>query len=395
MTLPLDGVLVLDLSRLLPGPFCATILADFGADVVKVEDPGMGDLVRLLPPFMPGGGGESARFLVLNRNRRGLTVNLKHDRGKEVLRRLARRADVLLEGFRPGVLDRLGVGYPALRRENPRLVWCASTGYGQDGPRRDRAGHDLNYMGYAGALALGGARGGPPVPRGVQVADLSGALYAAIGILLALRARDRTGDGQLVDVAMQDAALSLTAIHAAPTFAGAPPSRRGEFELSGGRPSYGVYETADGRHLALGAVEPKFWQAFCDAVARPDLVPANLAEGDEAARARSEVAAIVRARPLAEWLAVFERVEACVSPVLEIEEALEDEQAIARGMRRALPHPTLGLIQQIGPAIRLSATPGELRRPPPGLGEHTDEVLREVGGYTDGEIADLRAAGAI
>jgi crotonobetainyl-CoA:carnitine CoA-transferase CaiB-like acyl-CoA transferase len=388
--LPLSGLRVLDLTRLLPGPFCSQILGDFGADVVKVEEPGLGDFVRILPPFS---GSESACFLAINRNKRSIAINLKNEQGREVARRLARRADVLLEGFRPGVMERLGLGWESLRRENPRLIYCAITGYGQTGPYRERAGHDLNYIGYAGILAMTGAPGGPPLPPGIQVADMAGALYGAIGVLLALKARARTGEGQLVDVSLLDGALSLLSLHAGAAFAGEPP-RRGEAPLSGGRPNYGVYETKDGRHLAVGAVEPKFWEAFCRAIGREDLAAQQLATGEEAARVRAEVQAAIGARTLAEWLSVFENVEACVSPVLEIEEALEDEQVLFRGMRRAMPHPLLGLVHTLGPVPRLEATPAELRRPPPRLGEHTDEVLGEAG-YSAEEIAALRAAGAV
>jgi crotonobetainyl-CoA:carnitine CoA-transferase CaiB-like acyl-CoA transferase len=392
--LPLSGIRVLDLSRLLPGPFCAQLLGDYGADVIKVEDTGPGDFSRLLPPFIgaEGSSAQGAAFLAINRNKRSIALDLKTEGGKEALRRLARGADVLLEGFRPGVLDRLGLGYEALRRENPRLVYCALTGYGQDGPLRDRAGHDLNYLGYAGVLAMTGMRGGPPVPPGIQVADLTGALYAAIGILLALEARARTGVGQLVDVSMLDGALSLLSIHAGAVFAGAR-LRRGEFMLSGGRPNYAVYETRDGRYLAVGAVEPKFWEAFARALGREDWIARQYVEGEEAAALRAEVAAAIRERTLAEWTALFDGVEACVSPVLEPEEALDGEQVAARGMRRAMPHGALGLIHQIGPAVRLSETPGELRLAPPRQGEHTDEVLAEAG-FSAEEIAALRAAGA-
>jgi crotonobetainyl-CoA:carnitine CoA-transferase CaiB-like acyl-CoA transferase len=230
MSLPLEGVRVLDLSRLLPGGFCSMLLADFGAEVLKVEDTGMGDYVRWAPPYYEGAddSAKSAYYLALNRGKRSIRVNLKEDRGRDVLLRLARDYDVLLESFRPGVLDRLGVGYERLREENPGLVYCAITGYGQDGPLRDRSGHDMNYLGLIGLLGLTGERGGPPVQSAGQIADIGGgALTAAFGILAALRERDRSGEGQLVDVSMSDGALSWLAMVAARYFAEGSSGRRG------------------------------------------------------------------------------------------------------------------------------------------------------------------------
>src|SRR3989440_10349391 len=231
MTLPLEGISVLDLSRLLPGGFCSLLLSDFGADVVKVEDTGMGDYVRWSPPYYEGAeqGANSALFLALNRGKRSIRVNLKSDEGRDVLLRLARDADVLLESFRPGVLDRLGVGWERLRAENPRLVYCAITGYGQDGPFRDRSGHDMNYLGLIGLLGLTGDRDGPPVQAAGQIADIGGgAMMAAFGIMAALHERDRSGEGQVVDVSMSDGALSWLGMVAARHFAaGTTPQRRG------------------------------------------------------------------------------------------------------------------------------------------------------------------------
>jgi len=232
----LEGLRVLDLSRLLPGGFCSLLLSDFGADVVKVEDAGMGDYVRWSPPYYEGAeqGANSALFLALNRGKRSIRIDLKTDEGRDVLLRLARDADVLLESFRPGVLDRLGVGYDRLREVNPRLVYCAITGYGQDGPYRDRSGHDMNYLGLIGLLGLTGDRGGPPVQSAGQIADIGGgALMAAFGILAALRERDRSGEGQLVDVSMADGSLSWLAMVAARYLADGVVPQRGDPELAG------------------------------------------------------------------------------------------------------------------------------------------------------------------
>ncbi len=274
-SLPLDGLKVLDLTRLLPGGFCSLLLADFGADVVKVEDTGMGDYVRWAPPYYEGAEqtARGALFLALNRGKRSIRIDLKSDSGREVLLRLARDADVLLESFRPGVLERLGVGYPRLREINPRLVYCAITGYGQDGPNRDRSGHDMNYLGLGGLLGLTGDSDGPPIQSAGQIADLGGgALMGALGIMVALRERERSGEGQLVDCSMFDGALSWLALVAAEYLASGVKPLRGSLQLAGGLTCYRPYACADG-HVTLGALEPKFWQAWCAGVGREDLIP--------------------------------------------------------------------------------------------------------------------------
>src|SRR2546421_1997256 len=274
MTRPLEGIRILDLSRLLPGGFCTLLLADLGADVLKVEDTGMGDYVRWAPPYHEGAedSAKSAVFLALNRNKRSIRVNLKEESGKEVLRRLAREHDVLLESFRPGVLDRLGVGYEQLRSENAGLVYCAISGYGQDGPYRDRSGHDMNYLGLVGLLGLTGERDGPPVQAAGQIADVGGgALMAAFGILAALHERERSGEGQFVDVSMADGALSWLSMVAARYFAEGRVPHRGDLELAGSLVCYRPYACKDGWGT-LGALEPKFWQAWCRGGGREDLV---------------------------------------------------------------------------------------------------------------------------
>ena len=286
----LDGIRVLDLSRLLPGGFCSGLLADFGADVLKVEDTGLGDYVRWAPPHHAGAeqSAGSALFLALNRNKRSIRIDLKTEGGREVLLRLAKDADVLLESFRPGVMDRLGVGYERLRQENPGLVYCAISGYGQDGPFRDRSGHDMNYLARVGLLGLSGSGDGPPVQAAGQIADLGGgALTAAFGILAALRERDRSGLGQLVDVSMADGALSWLAMVAARFLADGEVPARGELELAGGLVCYRPYRCRDG-WVTLGALEPKFWQAWCRGVGREDLVEHQFAPPGSAAHREVE-----------------------------------------------------------------------------------------------------------
>ena len=394
MTAPLEGVRVLDLSRLLPGGFCSLLLADFGADVVKVEDTGMGDYVRWAPPGYEGAedSARSALFLALNRNKRSIRVNLKDDAGREVFLRLTDGCDVVLESFRPGVLDRLGVGYERLRERNPGLVYCAITGYGQEGPYRDRSGHDLNYIGLTGLLGLTGERGGPPIQPGGQIADIGGGgLMAAFGILAALRQRDRSGEGQLVDVSMTDGALSWLAMVAARYLCDGVVPRRGDPELAGRIICYRPYACADG-WVTLGALEPKFWQAWCRGVGRDDLVGAQFeAPGSDA---HAEVERIFLERTREQWRAFASEHDCCLEPVLELDEALDSALVGARDMVVELDQPGAGPVRQLGFPIKLSRTPGRLSRPGPALGEHTDDLLAAVG-YSDDEVAALKESGAV
>jgi alpha-methylacyl-CoA racemase len=394
--LPLDGLRVLDLSRLLPGGFCSLLLADFGADVIKVEDTGIGDYVRWSPPHYEGADqtAAGALFLALNRGKRSVRIDLKTDRGKEVLLRLARDADVLLESFRPGVLDRLGVGYQRLRDANPRLVYCAITGYGQDGPNRDRSGHDMNYLGLNGILGLTGEAEGPPVQSAGQIADIGGgALMAAIGIFVALRERERSGEGQLVDCSMFDGALSWLALVAAEAFATGRPARRGELKLAGAATCYRPYRCADG-DVTLGALEPKFWSAFCRGVGREDLLDhAFDPPGSEAHRAVSEIFA---RRTREQWRAFASEHDCCLEPVLDLDEALSSELVAAREMVVELAQPGADrAVKLLGVPVKLSRTPGDpARAPGPALGEHTDEVLAQAG-FTPEQIAALHESGAV
>ena len=394
MTLPLEGVRVLDLSRLLPGGFCSLLLADFGAEVLKLEDTTTGDYVRWAPPYYDGAreSARSALFLALNRNKRSIRVNLKQPAGRDVLLRLARDYDVLLESFRPGVLDRLGVGYERLREENPGLVHCAITGYGQDGPYRDRSGHDMNYLGLVGLLGLTGDAGGPPVQSAGQIADIGGgALMAAFGILAALRERDRSGEGQVVDVSMADGALSWLAMVAGRFFCDGVVPKRGDLELAGALVCYRPYACADG-YVTLGALEPKFWQAWCRGVGREDLVDKQFEPpGSETHR---EVEAIFAQRTREQWRAFASEHDCCLDPVLDLDEALGSELVRAREMVVELEQPGAGRVKQLGAPVKLSRTPGEVHRPGPVLGEHTDEVLRGLG-YSDDELTALKQSGAV
>jgi alpha-methylacyl-CoA racemase len=395
-SLPLADVKVLDLTRLLPGGFCSLLLADLGAEVLKVEDTGMGDYVRWAPPYYGGEeqqalGTRSALYLSLNRGKRSVRLDLKSDAGREALLRLIGSYDVVLDGFRPGVLDRLGVGYERMREANPAVVYCAITGYGQDGPYTQRAGHDMNYLGLIGLLGLTGAKDGPPVQSAGQIADVGGgALIAAFGVLAALHERRRSGEGQMVDVSMADGALSWLAMVAGRYFCDGEVPRRGEQQLAGGLVCYLPYEAADG-WVTCGALEPKFWAAFCNGVERPDLVEAQFeAPGSEA---WMQVAAVFRLRSRAEWQAFNDEHDCCIEPVLDLDEALDSELVRAREMVVELEQPELGTVRQLGNPVKLSRTPADPTRPAPGFGEHTREVLREAG-YREEEIEAMLASGA-
>jgi alpha-methylacyl-CoA racemase len=405
MSLPLAGVRVLDLSRLLPGGFCSLLLADFGAEVIKVEDTGLGDYIRWAPPHYEGAdpSAGSALFLALNRNKHSIRVDLKHAGGRDVLLRLVRESDVLLESFRPGVLDRLGVGYERLRRENPGLVYCAISGYGQDGPLRDRSGHDMNYLGLVGLLGLTGERGGPPVQAAGQIADLGGgALMAAFGILAALRERDGggpdsdrpgSGEGQLVDVSMADGALSWLAMVAGRQLADGAVPRRGELELAGGLICYRPYACADG-WVTLGALEGKFWSAWCRGVGREDLIECQFElPGTEAHR---QVEAIFAGRTREQWQRFATEHDCCLEPVLDLDEALDSELVRAREMVVEIDQPGVAEpIRQLGTAVKLGRTPARHdQRPGPALGEHTDALLQQCG-LSEQEIAALHEQGAV
>jgi alpha-methylacyl-CoA racemase len=388
----LEGIRVLDLTRLLPGGFCSLLLADLGADVIKVEDCGDGDYMRWMAPYREAGE-ESTRgsmFLGLNYNKRSVRINLKHEDGRRIFRDMAGRADVILESFRPGVMDRLGVGYEQLREEHPHLVYCAITGYGQDGPLRLRAGHDLNYMAQSGLLALTGEADGPPVQSAAQIADVGGGMMAAIGILAALRARDGTGEGQFVDSAMSDTLLSWTVIHTArELFEGGV--RRGDIDLGGRLICYRPYACRDG-YVVLGALEAKFWENFCRGVGREELIAEQFAgPGSEA---HGEVEAILATRSREEWAAFNDEHDCCLEPVLELDEALESPMVTGRDMLIEIPQPG-GTVRRLGVPIKLSGTPADpARLPAPALGEHTADLLAELG-LPDEEVARLHESGAV
>jgi alpha-methylacyl-CoA racemase len=385
---PLSGIRVLDLTRLLPGPVCTLHLADLGADVIKIEDTGPGDYARTL-------GAEPGKtapvFAAINRNKRAMRLDLKQREGVEIFMRLVRDADAVVEGFRPGVVDRLGIGYVACNAINPRIVYCAISGYGQTGPYRDIAGHDVNYCGYAGLVDQIGVAGADPAIPNLQIADiLGGAVVPAMGILAALLDAQRSGKGRYVDVAMTEGVLvhNLQALAAVASTGNALP--RGEDFLSGREPCYSVYRTADGRHVAVGALEWKFWERVCDVLGRPDLKDSHWEKRTRDAKwGKEQTAAIFASQTQAHWIEKFSGVDCCVTPVLTLEESFSDPQVVARDMvSRA------GGTLQFGPPLKMSEYEFAVDRPAPEAGQHTEEILRDVG-YASADISRLRAAGVI
>ena len=388
---PLNSVRVLDLTRLLPGGYATLLMADLGADVVKVEEPGKGDYIRWTPPMV---GEFSTGHIALHRDKRSLTLNLRSNEGREVFLGLAERFDVVVESFRPGVMDRLGVGYQVLRERNPRLVYCAITGYGQDGPRALAAGHDANYASYAGMLSIVGEEGRRPVVPGLQVGDLAGGgMSAVIAILAALHKREVDGTGDFCDVSMTDGIVSWLSIHAAEFFATKQVPERERMHLSGAYPCYRVYPAADG-WVSVGALEPQFWAALCEAIDRSDLLGDAFAVGERRDEVIAELEGVFSTRTRAEWMALLEGKDVCVAPVLDFAEAFEDPQIQHRGMVLETDLPGGESTAVIGNPFKFSSDREVAHRPPPRMGEHTAEVLAELG-LGEPDLERLRSAGAI
>jgi crotonobetainyl-CoA:carnitine CoA-transferase CaiB-like acyl-CoA transferase len=385
MTLPLEGIKIIDLSMYLPGPLGTQMLADFGAEVIKVE-PLTGEWGRWLNPFL---GDQGALFYQVNRNKKSLTLNLKSETGKEIFTHLVQESDVLVEQFRPGVMDKLGLGYEDLSKINPRLIYCSVTGYGHTGPFKYVAGHDLNYLSTAGITGLNGDAD-KPVMSGVQTADIGGgSLHAVIAILLALMARNITGRGQFCDVAMLDGAISFLPYCLGEWSSGTLP-KRGKEVLNGGYACYRLYRTADGGYVSLGAVEEKFWQGFCEKLGYPQYVECQW-ETSKQPEIIAAIEARMETRTRQEWVDFFAEDDICFAPVLDLEEMSQHPQVKAREMIMTIENfkQTGKDLRVIGSPIKLSDTPAAVKNEFAEIGQHTEEILQQLG-YSRDAITRLR-----
>jgi len=388
----LDGVRVLDLTRLLPGDYCTMILGDMGAEVIKVEEPGLGDYIRWVPPLI---NGQSVCHLMLNRNKKSMKLNLKSEKGKEVFFKLVERSDVIIECFRPGVVKKLGIDYESVGKVNQRIVYCSMSGYGQDGPYRDMPGHDVNYIGYGGVLGITGSSGGAPVIPGVQIADLTTGLMAVASILAALLAREKMGRGQYIDVSFLDVVASLIVLPAAFYVGEGKPPKRGEWLLNGGFPCYNVYETKDGKHITIGCLEEEFWANLCRALGVMDFVKYQYTSDDAKLREMFQtVRKIFKTRTLNEWIALLSREDVPCGPVYDLDEVFRDPQILHRKMIIEVEYPGLGKIRQLSTPMKFSEAPCEIRNPAPSFGEHTEQILRWLG-YSERDVLDMRGKGVI
>ena len=399
MTAPLDGIRVLDLTKLAPGPFCTMILGDLGADVIKIEEPGpptgrRADQAGAAGTRGPAGSFSESPYNALGRNKKSIGINLKSGAGKEIYLRLAQRADVIVEEYRPGVAKRLGIDYATLSPRNRRLIYCAITGYGQNGPYRDLVGHDVNYIATAGVLSLFGRPGQPPtIPHNLVADYAGGGMHAAIGVLAALVARNQTGRGQYVDISMMDGSLALLAQSFSSFFAGGKLPRRGETMFDGGIPNYNVYLTKDEKYITIAAIEPWFFANLCRALGREDFIPY---EYDPAKRA--EIARVFtekfKTKTRDEWFAILSKSDICAGRMLTLDEVPDDPQVRARNMIVEVEGPGGQKIKQVGVSVKFSDTPGSIRSLAPQLGQHTDEILGALG-YTKDQLDRWREAGAI
>lgn len=389
---PLKKIRILDLTRLYPGPLGAMLLADMGADVIKIEDMKSPDYMRYYPPYLSS---ESAGFLAVNRSKRSIALDLGKKEGRDIFFSLLETADIVMEQFRPGIIDKMGIGYQKARKVKKDIIYVSITGYGQDGPYAAQAGHDINYIGYAGILAATGSKDTGPAIPGVQIADVAGGAYmAVIACLSALWAKEKTGKGQKVDVAMLDAIIPLITLQMAHYQAARIVPEAGQAALSGGLACYGVYQCADGKYIALGILEEKFWKNFCNFMRRPQWLDKQFVIGDEADNLRREIAALLRTRKRDTWISDALKADVCMTPVLALQEMENDPQLRARGMIFQQQHPRCGRIKGFGVPLKFSVTPANPGRVAPLLGQDTVAIMKEIG-YRQKDINHLKREGVI
>lgn len=396
-SLPLEGIRVLDLTRLIPGAFCTCILGDAGAEVIKVEEPEIGDYERQIPPFV---NKMASRFLILNRNKKSVALDLKKEEGYQLFLKMVASSDVMIESFRPGAMTKLGLDYESLLKINPRLICCSISSFGHDGPYRDVIAHDLNILGMAGVLQITGSKGGDPVIPGIQIADSVAGSNAALAILLSLMDREKTGRGRFVDISMYDGVLSWLFDAARYAFTGNEVPKRGMGRLWGGFPNYNIYKTKDGRYVTVGSLETKFKKLLLKKLGREDLAgETSQTTSTEAQTSDAELEEFLKKSFLQktrdEWVSELSELNICVGPVNTVEETVRHPASTSREMVMELNHPIAGRYKQIGSALR---SPTKLtdpkRRPAPSLGEHTREILSGLG-YKDEEIDQLIVAGVV
>lgn len=367
------------------------LLADMGADVIKIEEPGVGDYIRASVPLIQG---ESSGHLALNRNKKSMTLNLKAEKGRQIFFQLSKGADVILEGFRPGVTERLGIDYATIRKENDEIIYVSLTGYGQDGPYRQIVGHDINYLALGGILSLTGVSGGPPILPGIPIADIAGGMFAALGTLAAIITRGKTGKGQWVDVGMLDGVISWLTVHAGVFFAEKRIRPRGEGKLWGRYGCYQVYETKDRKYITIGGLERKFWKNLCTKLGREDLIDHQFDEDEKRLEILNFLRNTFRSKTCDEWVEEFKNEDICFSPIHDLEEVFSDPHVASREMIQEMDHPRCGKIQQVGFPVKFSGMKTEMGQSPPLLGEHTEEVLLSLGYFKD-EILILKSEGVI
>ena len=386
ITGPLKGIRILDLTRLLPGPLATQMLVDMGAEVIKIEDPKAPDYTRFMPPHHHGVG---LSYLALNRSKKSLSLNLSSPEGKQIFADLLRSADVVMESFRPGVLDKMGLGYEAARAIKEDIIYVSVTGYGQSGPYAKNAGHDINYLGYAGVLGISGTKE-EPVKSGVQIADIAGGSYpAVIGCLSALLARNTTGKGQQVDVAMVDCALPLMSFYMSEALNAGKYYQREEHVLAGAVPNYNIYPCKDGNWIALGTLEPKFWMGFCALVNKPEWNSRMMDPG-----LKAELKAFFKTKDRDEWVKLAADADICLTPILNIEELEDEPHFRSRDMFVEHEHPVYGKVKGINQPVKFSDTPANQGWAPPLSGEDNEGILSDLG-YTDEQIDTLIGKGIL